>query len=108
MKCPKCRREEMRAETFEGIEIDRCAVCKGMFLQKGELEQLIIRSAAADTFAFSAMSDAMDEVPAHCTRCGEDMDAVMGPADLRVDMCNKCGAIFLDQGELATLQLHRS
>lgn len=108
MMCPKCRREEMKRETFAGIEIDRCPVCKGMYFDKGELEQMIIKNQTADTFAFSAMSDAMDQVPAHCTRCDLPMTAHKGPADLLVDVCDKCGGIFLDQGELATLQLQRS
>ena len=104
--CPKCRREAMTQETFGGIEIDRCPVCKGVFLDKGELEKLIAQNASADTLGFSAMSDAMDEVPAHCPRCDAAMPARTGPAGLRIDMCDKCGGIFLDQGELATLQLH--
>ncbi|MBW2732340.1 MAG: zf-TFIIB domain-containing protein [Deltaproteobacteria bacterium] len=108
MFCPKCRREEMKPETHKNTEIDRCPVCKGMFFEKGELERMIITNASADTFAFSAMSDAMDEVTAHCTRCDVPMKAHTGLADLRVDMCDTCGGIFLDQGELATLQLHDS
>lgn len=109
MNCPKCRREPMKPETYEGIEIDRCPVCKGMFFEKGELEQMIVRQVSgADTFAFSSTSDVMDDVAAHCTRCDQDMIAHTGAADLRVDICEKCGGIFLDQGELATVQLHRS
>ena len=53
MKCPKCRTQEMTAETFEGIEIDRCSACRGMFFDKGELEQMIVRKISADTFAYS-------------------------------------------------------
>jgi len=105
MNCPKCRIEEMKKEAFEGIEIDRCPVCKGMYFDKGELEQMIIKSISADTFAFSAMSDAMDEVAARCARCDQDMKGHTGRSGLRVDLCEKCGGVFLDQGELATLQL---
>lgn len=109
MNCPKCRIEEMKIETLSGIEIDRCPVCKGIYLDKGEFEKLVVLEAGTgDSFAFSAISDAMDEVPAYCPHCEHDMVSNVGPADLKVDRCEKCGGIFLDQGELATLQLHSS
>jgi len=50
----------------------------------------------------------MDAVAAHCHRCDKPMTAGTGPAELRIDRCEECGGIFLDQGELATLQLHGS
>ena len=40
MKCPKCHKVEMEKETFAGVEIDRCQVCKGIFLDKGELASI--------------------------------------------------------------------
>ena len=42
----------------------------------------------------------------HCERCGQEMTPCAGPAEVRLDWCSTCGAVFLDQGELATLQLH--
>jgi Zn-finger nucleic acid-binding protein len=98
----------MKAETLEGIEIDRCPTCKGLFLDKSEFEQMIVRRISADTFAYSLLSDTMDEVPALCTRCDAPMAAHIGPANIRVDVCNSCGGLFLDQGEFAALQLHGS
>ncbi len=107
MNCPKCRIEEMKTETIGGVEIERCPVCKGMYFDKGELERMLEQEAGTgDTFAFSATSDAMDKVAAYCPHCEKDMGSSMGPADVRVDRCDSCGAVFLDQGELATLQLH--
>jgi Zn-finger nucleic acid-binding protein len=44
MNCPKCRIEPMRSETYEGIKIDRCPACKGMFLDRGELAALQLYS----------------------------------------------------------------
>jgi uncharacterized protein len=110
LMCPKCRKEKMRPETYEGVEIDRCPVCKGLFFDKGELEELLAKDEGnvADTLSFSATSDAMDQVRAHCPRCDKDMDAVTGPADVRMDVCRQCRGVFLDQGELATLQLAKS
>lgn len=61
LPCPKCRKELMRAETFQGIEVDRCPVCKGIFFDRGELQALLSKGgeSAGDTLAFTAVSDAM-------------------------------------------------
>ena len=42
MKCPKCG-HDMKTETLEGIEIDRCTFCEGFFVDAGELEELFLR-----------------------------------------------------------------
>jgi uncharacterized protein len=42
MKCPKCG-HDMKTETLEGIEIDRCTFCEGFFLDQGEIEELFLR-----------------------------------------------------------------
>jgi uncharacterized protein len=38
--CPKCK-GAMRTYARNGITIDQCTVCHGIFLDRGELEQLI-------------------------------------------------------------------
>lgn len=40
MNCPKCE-SEMRSYERNGINIDQCTGCKGIFLDRGELEHLI-------------------------------------------------------------------
>lgn len=108
MKCPKCRKVEMNQETFEGVEIDRCPACKGIFLDKGELTKLVKsdQGNTVDDLKFSPTSDIMDAMAAHCPRCDRDMTAATVPGDVTVNLCESCAAIFLDQGELATIQLH--
>ncbi|MCA1556959.1 MAG: zf-TFIIB domain-containing protein [Acidobacteria bacterium] len=39
LECPRGD-GKMNTLTFEGVEIDRCDVCGGVWLDKGELEQL--------------------------------------------------------------------
>jgi Zn-finger nucleic acid-binding protein len=97
----------MVSDVVDGVEIERCPVCKGMYFDEGELDRLAaLEAGTGDTFAFSATSDAMDTVPAYCPHCECDMEPMIGPADVRVDRCPSCNGTFLDQGELATLQLH--
>jgi Zn-finger nucleic acid-binding protein len=40
LTCPKCR-GEMRTYERNGIVIDQCEECRGIFLDRGELEQLL-------------------------------------------------------------------
>lgn len=110
LNCPKCRIETMKLEVYEGIEVDRCPACKGIFLDRGELKGMIAKKMGhkADTLLFSAMSDQMDEVPAHCPKCNQDMSPVKGPGEVRIEQCPSCNGVFLDQGELATLQVYYS
>lgn len=108
MNCPKCGVDTMNKDVFEGIEVDRCPTCRGIFFDQGELKAMIDKKMGntADTLFFSSTSDQMDEMPAHCTRCDKPMEVAKGPGDVRVDVCRQCGGAFLDQGELATLQLY--
>jgi hypothetical protein len=41
MKCPKCG-HDLKTESLDGIEIDRCTFCEGFFVDAGELEQLFL------------------------------------------------------------------
>jgi Zn-finger nucleic acid-binding protein len=97
----------MTKELYGDVEIDKCPVCKGIFLDDGELLAMLHNRTGnqADSLAFSATSEAMDAQYAQCPRCHIPMVATRTNLDLRVDHCANCSSVFLDQGELATLQL---
>ena len=40
MTCPKCRGDMTRYKR-NGVHVDQCEECRGVFLDRGELEQLI-------------------------------------------------------------------
>ena len=40
MTCPKCQ-GEMRTYERNGIHVDQCSECRGIFLDRGELEHLV-------------------------------------------------------------------
>ena len=46
MKCPLCQVELQMTER-QGIEIDYCPQCRGVWLDRGELDKLIERSTSA-------------------------------------------------------------
>lgn len=45
MKCPKCN-ETLVMTDRQGVEIDYCPNCRGVWLDRGELDKIIERSAA--------------------------------------------------------------
>ncbi|HEY0914580.1 MAG TPA: zf-TFIIB domain-containing protein [Solimonas sp.] len=45
MLCPACQADLMMTER-QGIEIDYCPKCRGVWLDRGELDKIIERSAA--------------------------------------------------------------
>lgn len=48
MDCPVCRDVKLAMTDRQGIEIDYCPQCRGVWLDRGELDKLIER-ASADT-----------------------------------------------------------
>jgi len=47
MKCPHCPDTTLVMSDRQGIEIDYCPQCRGVWLDRGELDKLIERSAAS-------------------------------------------------------------
>ena len=47
MKCPICTDMHLLMSDRHGIEIDYCPQCRGVWLDRGELDKLIDRSATA-------------------------------------------------------------
>ncbi|HEX9935709.1 MAG TPA: zf-TFIIB domain-containing protein [Longimicrobium sp.] len=45
MKCPVCLQPELVMSERQGIEIDYCPQCRGVWLDRGELDKIIERSA---------------------------------------------------------------
>jgi Zn-finger nucleic acid-binding protein len=48
MKCPNCS-ETLVMTDRQGVEIDYCPKCRGVWLDKGELDKIIERSAQYDS-----------------------------------------------------------
>ena len=46
MQCPVCSNTQLVMSERQGIEIDYCPQCRGVWLDRGELDKIIERSAA--------------------------------------------------------------
>ncbi|WMS86810.1 zf-TFIIB domain-containing protein [Pleionea litopenaei] len=49
MKCPVCADERLVMTERKGVEIDYCPSCRGVWLDRGELDKIIERSASERT-----------------------------------------------------------
>lgn len=47
MKCPVCPTTDLLMTDRQGVEIDYCPQCRGVWLDRGELDKIIERSALA-------------------------------------------------------------
>jgi hypothetical protein len=62
MTCPKCH-GEMRVYERSGVTIDQCTECRGIFLDRGELEALLDAEASFD--AAGRVRAALPEAASH-------------------------------------------
>jgi len=51
MKCPRCSETALVVSYRDGVEIDHCPECRGVWLDRGELDKLIERSATMESAA---------------------------------------------------------
>ncbi|HLP35970.1 zf-TFIIB domain-containing protein [Lacibacter sp.] len=48
MKCPVCTTVDLVMSERQGIEIDYCPTCRGIWLDRGELDKIIDRVVASE------------------------------------------------------------
>jgi Zn-finger nucleic acid-binding protein len=47
MKCPVCKEPDLIMSERQGIEIDYCPTCRGVWLDRGELDKIVEKSSEA-------------------------------------------------------------
>lgn len=50
MLCPVCK-TELKMTDRQGVEIDYCPQCRGVWLDRGELDKIIERTAIPDSYS---------------------------------------------------------
>ena len=69
MICPRCESPTLHELDRDGVTIDRCERCRGVWLDRGELEKLVARAGAAE-----ADDDASYDGPRNGARRRDDSD----------------------------------
>jgi uncharacterized protein len=67
MNCPTCQTTDLRIADRQGIEIDYCPQCRGVWLDRGELDKIIERSASSQPYR-----EGEERVPRHRERDDDD------------------------------------
>ncbi len=57
MKCPTCRDVMLVMSERQGVEIDYCPQCRGVWLDRGELDKLLERAATQPAQSASRMPE---------------------------------------------------
>ena len=104
VKCPKCG-EKMKETPFTGVRVESCNKCKGYWFEKGELRKAKdkkeegIKWMDVDLWEkeenFNISKDKKE-----CPDCGVPLYEVnYGDSKVKVDVCNLCEGVWLDEGE---------
>jgi Zn-finger nucleic acid-binding protein len=103
--CVKCNSILDKA-TFQGLEVDLCPKCGGLWLDRGEITRTAKLPPAELARLRSLLTGSGGPPPvptenkAPCPACpGSLSEVVLGT--VHVDYCGKCHGLFLDRGELA-------
>lgn len=102
MKCPKCS-AAMEKVQYEGVEVDRCSGCRGIWFDMLEHEDLkaISGSETIDTGSpeQGRANDATRRI--RCPVCDQPMIGmvVAGQPHIAYEACTICYGIYFDAGE---------
>jgi hypothetical protein len=103
MNCPVCKNPMVILELNQ-VEIDYCTSCKGIWLDRGELD-LIFSSADKKEIvkSFSVKNDS-DEIKRRCPICKKKMDKVeFENTGIIIDRCSDDHGVWFDSGELKSI-----
>jgi len=100
MNCPRCSSELIIVEA-EGVELDWCSECGGVWFDEGEVEALLGRRQPISEL-FTA-PEAGQDPSCRCPRCSKKLLKV-GLKQTVLDQCPAGHGLWFDRGELAALR----
>lgn len=106
MDCPVCK-NAMVTFQLEEVEVDHCLECRGIWLDAGELEELLGESEHAEEMLDSfAEAKNCTERLRKCPICFKKMRKIMagpGREAKLIDKCKKGHGLWFDKGELTDI-----
>ncbi|OGV49037.1 MAG: hypothetical protein A2X49_14380 [Lentisphaerae bacterium GWF2_52_8] len=106
MKCPKCEKELARKK-IDGIELEKCPGCSGIWFDFDELEELMKKEFQESLAAKDSTQKSLDNVSGICPRCGGNGKLI--PVydrinNIHIDSCKVCYGKWLDGSEYENLK----
>lgn len=106
MKCPKCRTETMKVFSVEGVALERCSSCSGIWFDARELSQLLEQDARQVASLRRGHDDQqLEGKKGYCPRDDSELLRVYSSINpsVIIDACAECRGIWLDGGEFEKL-----
>lgn len=109
MECPKCG-HPMEPVAFGDVEVDRCTLCKGLWFDLLEHEQLkempgseVIDCGDPEVGAVFNRDDRI-----RCPRCAGPMIRMVDPQQPHIwyESCGVCFGVYFDAGEFTDYKRH--
>lgn len=102
MECPKCG-HEMEPVVHDNIEVDRCTLCRGLWFDLLEHEQLKVlrKSEAIDSGDPDVGRLFNEDDRIHCPRCRTAMLRMVDACQPHIwyEACATCHGVYFDAGE---------
>ena len=99
MDCPRCQSAQLELKDLQGIEVDKCPQCQGLWLDHHELDQLEDLVLDEDRLK-GTMVYAQRGSEISCPKCSGAMSTFNYRAyDLPIDFCDEGHGFWLDAGE---------
>ena len=103
MHCPNCAETELTTTlTTQGVEIDRCPGCEGVWLERGEIFLFAAKSRSIAAKLEQALAD-QKPTDKLSPASGEPMVEIAYPDGPRIDRCPRSGGLWFDARELKAL-----
>lgn len=103
MNCPACKNPMVILELNQ-VEIDYCTACKGIWLDRGELDLIFSTSEKKEIAKLFSVKSNLDEITRRCPICKKKMSKVEFENNgIIIDSCSNEHGVWFDRGELKSI-----
>lgn len=106
--CPKCS-SQMELGEMDGSMVVLCSACKGVLIQRAVFQKLMTKrrkSYRGPDETPKPLDLTQMKTRIACPGCGKPMEVhqYYGPGNVVIDSCVQCHFIYLDYGEISSLE----
>lgn len=104
MQCPKCQQHAADFRTSEGVTVNFCQGCKGLWFERGELA--LYCETPQDLPHLDTLLAQAQPTAFHCSKCQKALLTLpyMAGEDLYIEWCPQCHGVWVDAGELPKIE----
>ena len=106
LKCPSCKNKTLINSEFKNTPVDICENCRGVWLDKGELNKVAHPIQGDIEFCSHEHTGQKSLSGLYCPRCeGEELlkAKFIEFSNISIDYCPKCDGMWLNDGELKAI-----